>query len=76
VKDKASGKKPASTELDDKALDGVVGGCIPGGLSPTTIKIGTGGTGGTGPVVEGGGGGTIIKEPPSTDPGGIRFPTI
>jgi len=47
MKDKAS-DKPGSTELDDKALDGVVGGCIPGGPSPITIK-GTGGTGGTGP---------------------------
>ena len=45
MKDKTSDKKPGSTELDDKALDGVVGGCIPGGPSPITIK-GTGGTGG------------------------------
>ena len=37
MKDKAS-DKPGSTELDDKALDGVVGGCIPGGPSPITIK--------------------------------------
>jgi hypothetical protein len=73
VKDKTSDKKPGSTELDDKALDGVVGGCIPGGPSPITIK-GTGGTGGTGPTVEGGGG--TIKEPSAPiDPVTIRFPT-
>ena len=72
MKDKAS-DKPGSTELDDKALDGVIGGCIPGGPSPITIK-GTGGTGGTGPTVEGGGG--TIKEPSAPfDPVTIRFPT-
>lgn len=73
MKDKASDKKPGSTELDDKALDGVVGGCHVG-TSPVTIKGTTGGTGGTGPVVEGGGG--TIKEPSTTyDPSSIRFPT-
>jgi hypothetical protein len=62
MKDKAS-DKPGSTELDDKALDGVVGGCIPGGPSPITLK-GTGGTGGT------------IKEPSAPfDPVTIRCPT-
>ena len=72
MKDKASQKSPATTELDDRALDGVVGGCIPGGPSPITIKGGTGGTGGTGPTVEGGGS-TTIKEP-TLEPSTIRFP--
>lgn len=75
MKDKASEKSPATTELDDRALDGVVGGCNPGGPSPITIKGTSGGTGGTGPVVEGSGGGSTIKEPSTTyDPTTIRFP--
>jgi hypothetical protein len=76
MKDKASDKNPASTDLDDKALDAVVGGCDIsgiGGPKPILIKGGTGGAG-TGPVIEGGGGG-IVKEPTTKDPGGILFPT-
>ena len=77
MKDKAPDKNPASTNLDDKALDAVVGGCDISGIGatkPILIKGGTGGTGGTGPVIEGGGGGTI-REPTTKDPGGILFPT-
>ena len=74
MKDKASDKNPASTDLDDKALDAVVGGCDISGIGSTKPMIIKGGTGGTGPVIEGGGGGTIREPSGSTDPNSIRFP--
>ena len=74
MKDKASDKNPASTQLDDKALDAVVGGCeiAPLGTSSPILTKGTGGAGGTGPTIEGGGG--TIKVPSTSDPSAIRFP--
>jgi hypothetical protein len=74
MKDKASEKNPASTNLDDQALDKVVGGCDISGIGSTKPILIKGGTGGTGPTIEGGGSGTI-KEPTTKDPGGILFPT-
>jgi hypothetical protein len=76
MQDKASDKSPSdkpskATELDDGALETVVGGCQ---ISPGGITIPSGpSTGGTSPPIEGGGGlggkGTSTQEPTI-----LRFP--
>jgi hypothetical protein len=78
MQDKASDKLPSdkpskATELDDGALETVVGGCqiSPGGLSTQIPGPSTGGTS-TAPPIEGGGlGGKGTSTP---DPSPIRFP--
>jgi hypothetical protein len=72
MKDKASDKSPATNELDDKALDGVVGGMVVG-PSPTP-GITSGGPKGPGSTVEPPGGGGTIKDGPSHGPSIIDFP--
>ena len=48
MKDKASDKSPATTELDDKALDSVVGGMVVGpSPTPGITSIGPKGPGST-----------------------------
>lgn len=72
MQDKASDKSPATTELDDKALDGVVGGMVVG-PSPTPGVTSTGPKG-PGSTVESPGSGGTIKDGPSHGPSIIDFP--
>jgi hypothetical protein len=72
MKDKASDKSPATNELDDKALDSVVGGMVVG-PSPTPGITSTGPEG-PGTTAEPPGGGGTIKDGPSHGPSIIDFP--
>jgi len=79
MQNKASDKSPTATELDDSALDGVVGGGMnilgSGGLSiPGGGSFPAGGDGGSKP--SSGGGGDPLKGGPSGsfDPNSVHFP--
>jgi hypothetical protein len=74
MKDKVSDNSPATTELDDKALNGVVGGMNVGSSSSSGIPK-PGPKGSIGPVTnpEGEGGG-FGKDKPGGTPGAVTFP--